>query len=260
MPARLLISALTLLILAAWVSPAAAQEAPAGEDARRVLMVVTNVATMGDVDKPTGYWMSEVSHAWMEFVDAEFEVDFASPQGGLAPIDPRSFDLDDADNRRMWETLEAVEALATTHDIDDVDASRYEAVYFAGGHGTMWDFPLSPGVLRVTREVWEDGGVVAAVCHGPAALVHVRLSDGSYLVDGKRVAGFTNSEEERVGLTDAVPFLLEDKLRSRGAEVVLAEDYQENVVTDGRLLTGQNPASATGVAEALVRAVKGGEG
>lgn len=227
------------------------------QDTKRVLIVVTNTTEMG-ADKPTGYWLSEVSHPWAEFIDAGFEVEFASPAGGHAPIDPRSFDLSDEDNRRLWESLETVEALATTTAIADVEPSRFDAVYYAGGHGTMWDFPDSEGIQHVTRQIWEAGGIVAAVCHGPAALVNVRLSDGNYLVDGKRVAAFTNSEEDRVGLSDAVPFLLETKLRDRGAEIVLADDYQENVVADGRLITGQNPASATGAGKEIVRQLTGG--
>lgn len=226
---------------------------PGSVTAQKILIVVTNCATMGETGKETGYWMSEVSHAWVPFVDAGYTVDFASPEGGWAPIDPRSFDLEDKDNLRMWHDLDAVEALATTTPLAEVDPADYAAIYYAGGHGTMWDFPDSEAVQSVTSRIYEQGGIVAAVCHGPAALVNVKLTSGEYLVKDREVAAFTNSEEDKVGLTEAVPFLLETKLRERGAKPVLAPDYEKNVVVSGRLVTGQNPASASGAAEEVLK-------
>lgn len=229
----------------------------AADQHQRVLMVVTNHDTLGDTGKPTGLWLAEVAHPWAHFVDAGIEVTFASPDGGHAPIDPRSFDLSDETNRRFWEDLEAVEALATTTDLGEIDPAKYGAIYFAGGHGTMWDFPDDPAVELVTRAIWESGGIVSAVCHGPAALVDVKLSDGEYLVAGKTVTGFSNSEEEAVGLKDAVPFLLVDRLQSRGAEVSVADDWQTHVISSGRLITGQNPGSAGEAAQRIVTAMVG---
>jgi putative intracellular protease/amidase len=233
-----------------------------GEDTKpapsagNILLVVTNHGRLGDTNKPTGYWMSEVSHAWTRFTDAGYDVTFASPRGGVAPADPRSFDMDDQENSRMWSKRPVVEQIAATKPLAEVDASKYDAIYFAGGHGTMWDFPGSEPLQKVTQQIYENGGVVSAVCHGPAALVNVKTADGEYLVKGKKVAGFTNEEEMAAGLADAVPFLLQSKLHERGATVETAPNYQEKVVTDGRLVTGQNPASAAGTAEKVLRILK----
>lgn len=247
-----------------FVIPAAAQPGnPDGKKspaAGKILIVVTNHGRTSDDPekaKPTGYWLSEVSHAWTEFVDANYEVDFASPRGGIAPVDPRSFNTDDPGNKRMWGTRRVVEQLAETTPLAEVKPAEYAAIYFAGGHGTMWDFPDSKPLQDITQKFWEQGKVVAAVCHGPAALVNVKTGDGDLLVKGKQVAAFTNSEEKATGLDDDVPFLLETKLEEQGATVETAPNYQQKVVVDGRLITGQNPASAKGVAKAVVEALKG---
>jgi putative intracellular protease/amidase len=136
-----------------------------------------------------------------------------------------------------------------------VDPADYDAVLFAGGHGTMWDFPDDPDLAAVARDVYEQGGVVSAVCHGPAALVGVTLSDGQPLVAGKQVAAFTNSEEAAAGLNDVVPFLLQHRLEDLGAKHTAAPDFEAHVVSDERLVTGQNPASATGLAQAVLAAL-----
>lgn len=220
--------------------------------AGRILLVVTTHGRLGDADQPTGYWMSEVSHAWTRFTDAGYDVTFASPSGGPAPFDPRSYNLDDPDNKRMWSQRKIVDQIGATVSLADVDPAKYDAIYFAGGHGAMWDFPKSESLQKVTRNIYENGGVVAAVCHGPAALVNVKTADGKYLVDGKNLATFTNAEETSSGLTQVVPFLLQSKLEERGATVQTAPNYQKKVVVDGRLVTGQNPASAAGAADAVV--------
>jgi putative intracellular protease/amidase len=146
--------------------------------------------------------------------------------------------------------------LKETPRFADLDPAGYDAVLFAGGHGAMWDFPSDPGLAAFTRELYERGGVVAAVCHGPAALAGLTLSDGSPLVAGKRIAAFTDSEESAAGLTEVVPFLLQSRLEELGAKHTGAPDWQPHVVTDGRLVTGQNPASSAGVAEAVVAVLK----
>jgi putative intracellular protease/amidase len=222
----------------------------------RVVIVVTNHAELGETGEPTGYYLSEVAHPWKVFRDAGLEVVFASPQGGFAPMDPKSFDLEDPVNRAFWETLDAVESLATTRSLAHIDPDHFDAVFFAGGHGTMWDFPGHPDVNRLAAAVYEAGGVVGAVCHGPAALLDVKLSDGSYLVAGRQVGGFTNAEEAAVDLTDAVPFLLESRLMERGASFEGGPSFEEFVVSDGRLITGQNPASAEKTAEEIVALLK----
>ncbi|MBK1877433.1 type 1 glutamine amidotransferase domain-containing protein [Pelagicoccus mobilis] len=222
----------------------------------KVLLVVTNQSKIGDSSKATGSWLSEITHAWTRLDDAGYTIHFASPKGGHAPIDPGSFSLRDKENRRFWETLSAVESLATTLPLAEVDPSEYVAIYFAGGHGTMWDFPKSEALANVAASIYESGGSVAAVCHGPAALVNLRLSNGELLIKGKRVAGFTNAEERIAGLAGDVPFLLEDKLEECGAIVEKAGMFNDKVVVSGRLITGQNPASAARVAEALIESIR----
>lgn len=224
--------------------------------AENVLIVVTNHDRIELPDQPTGYFLSEVSHPWKVFTEAGYSVDFASPAGGFAPMDPKSFDLEDPINREFWHSLDAVQRLVHTKSLAQIDTARYAAIFFAGGHGTMWDFPDNPAIQERIVGVYEAGGIIGAVCHGPAALIGVEI-DGQPLVQGKQVAAFTNQEEAAVGLTEAMPFLLETQLRELGAEVRLGANFAENVAVDQRLVTGQNPASATGAAEAIVRLLEG---
>lgn len=214
-----------------------------------VLFVLTSHATKGATGQPTGFWLGEVTHPLAVLEAAGIRAEFASIQGGEPPVD--GFDLKDATNARLWDDARFRAAIRTTRKLADVNPADYAAVFYAGGHGAVWDFPDSEAVQRVTREVFEAGGIVAAVCHGPTALVNVRLSDGRHLVDGRRVAAFTDSEERAVGLAEVVPFLLETTLKQRGARHEAVADWQVKVVVDGRLVTGQNPQSATGVGEAV---------
>ncbi|QRY64941.1 type 1 glutamine amidotransferase domain-containing protein (plasmid) [Ensifer sp. PDNC004] len=214
-----------------------------------VLFVLTSHGTKGDSGQPTGFYLGEVTHPLSVLETAGIAVEFASIKGGEPPVD--GLDLEDDTNRRYWNDEAFRAAIRTTARLDDVDPDRYAAIFFAGGHGAMWDLPQSSAVDRVTRSVFEAGGAVAAVCHGPAALVNVRLSDGRYLVAGRNVSAFTDSEERAVGLDKTVPFLLASTLVERGATHHPAADWTSKVVVDGRLITGQNPQSATGVGEAL---------
>lgn len=216
---------------------------------RPVLFVLTSHDRKGDTGHRTGFFLSEVTHPLSVLEAAGIPVEFASIRGGEAPVD--GLDLTDAVNARYWNDLGFREAIRTTARLEDVDPSRYTAIFFAGGHGAMWDFPTSPSVQRATREIWQHGGAVAAVCHGPAALVNVVLDDGTYLVSGKRVSAFTDDEERAVELDEVVPFLLASTLAQRGATHEPAPEWTKQVVVDGRLVTGQNPQSATGVGEAL---------
>ncbi|MEM6755813.1 MAG: type 1 glutamine amidotransferase domain-containing protein [Planctomycetota bacterium] len=219
--------------------------------AKHALIVLTNHADLGDTGRATGFYLSEAAHPWHVFKRAGFEVSLASPMGGDAPIDPTSLDRTDPVNAAFLDEYASGNAVPT-RPLNDVDPASIDAIFFAGGHGTMFDFPQCPAVKAKTAAVYERGGVVGAVCHGPAALVDVTLADGSHLVDGKRVAAFTNAEERAVELTDAMPFLLQTTLQERGAEFVPAPNFEANVVVDERLVTGQNPASAEGAAEAIV--------
>ncbi|MGO4624012.1 type 1 glutamine amidotransferase domain-containing protein [Ensifer sp. 2YAB10] len=214
-----------------------------------VLFVLTSHSSKGDGGQPTGFYLGEVTHPLAVLEAAGISVEFASIKGGEPPVD--GLDLEDKINSQYWNDDAFRAAIRTTTGLDDVDPSRYAAVFFAGGHGAMWDLPQSGAVDRVTRSIFEAGGVVAAVCHGPAALVNVKLSDGRYLVAGRDVSAFTDSEERAVDLDKTVPFLLASALVERGARHHPAPDWTSKVVVDGRLITGQNPQSATGVGEAL---------
>ena len=215
-----------------------------------VLFVVTSCAVKGETGLPTGYNLAEVTHPFEKLKDAGIAVEFASILGGNAPLDGME-DMKDPVIARFWADTEFRHAIANTRRIDKVDPSRYSAIFFAGGHGTMWDFPGSAAAQKAIREIDAAGGIVSAVCHGPAALVNATRADGSLLVAGRKVAAFTNGEEEEVQSTHVVPFLLADKLSERGALHQNTPNWSDNVIVDGRLITGQNPQSASSLGKAL---------
>jgi putative intracellular protease/amidase len=219
----------------------------------RILIVLTSHAVLGDTGRATGFHLGEAAVPWEVFTRAGFAVDLVSVAGGNPPRD--GADPADSVQRRFLADAHIAAQLADTGTPDAIDAGDYRAVFFAGGHGTMWDFPDNASLARLAGQIYEAGGVVGAVCHGPAALVGVTLSDGSNLVAGKRIASFTNAEEAAVGLTDVVPFLLADRLTSLGAKHIPADDFTAQVIVDDRLVTGQNPASARGVAEQMLAAL-----
>ena len=221
---------------------------------RSILIALTSHDKLGTTGRATGYYLSEVAHPWRVFTDAAYTVDLVSVRGGEPPRDP-GVDLDDPVQREFLADPRASAQLRDTPSPEGIDPDRYDAILFAGGHGTMWDFPDCTGLAALARHVYERGGVVAAVCHGPAALVDLTLSDGTYLVAGRRVAAFTDEEESAVGLDGVVPFSLQARLIERGADHVRAPKFTARVVRDGRLVTGQNPASATGVAEQTLAAL-----
>ncbi len=231
-----------------------------------ILLVLTNEAKLGKTQGRTGFYLSEAAHPFEVFTSAGYKVMLASPLGGFAPLDPKSYDEKDSANLAFWkkfgsgEEKNATLGVKETVSLSGLNPADYSAVFFAGGHGTMWDFRGNKDVNRVTATIYEDGGAVGAVCHGPAALVDVKLTDGTPLVKGKKVAAFTNDEEEAVGLAAVVPFMLQTQLEEAGATHVPAENFAENAVADGRLVTGQNPASAKKTAELLVAVLAKGEG
>lgn len=222
----------------------------------RALIVLTSHSQMGDTDEKTGFWLSELTHPYYAIVDRGIDVDIVSIQGGETPVDPRSWDEDDKLNVRFMATPELTILLKNSPSLDDIDPSHYQAIVFAGGHGTMWDFPDDPDVQDKAATIYEQGGIVAAICHGPAALLNLKLSDDSLLISDKRVAAFSNAEEDAVQLTDIVPFLLQDELIINGAHYIEQPAWTANVVIDGRLVTGQNPQSAAGVGEAVCELLK----
>jgi len=212
----------------------------------RVLIALTSHSQLGDTGRTTGFYASEAAEPWSVFTAAGFDVDLVSVAGGRPPID--GLDENDPIQQKFLASVD----LEHTPAAAGLDASAYDAIFFAGGHGTVWDFPNDEALASLAAGIYENGGVVAAVCHGPSALVNLTLSDGGHLVDGKNVAAFTNAEEAAVGLTEVVPFLLADALTARGAIHHPAANFTPQTVTDGRLVTGQNPQSATSTAEAVV--------
>jgi putative intracellular protease/amidase len=212
----------------------------------RVLIALTSHSQLGGTGRTTGFYASEAAEPWSVFTAAGFDVDLVSVAGGRPPID--GLDEDDPIQQKFLASVD----LEHTPAAAGLDAAAYDAIFFAGGHGTVWDFPNDEALASLAAGIYQHGGVVAAVCHGPSALVNLTLSDGSHLVDGKNVAAFTNAEEAAVGLTEVVPFLLADALTARGAIHHPAADFTPQTVTDGRLVTGQNPQSATSTAEAVV--------
>lgn len=220
-------------------------------DTPRALLVLTSHNNLGGV-RETGYYVSEAAEPWQVFTAAGYMVDIASVAGGVPPEDGR--DDTNPTQQAFFADPRVATQLHNTPSLADIDASNYDIVFFVGGHGTMWDFPTSPDINRVGREIYENGGVIAAVCHGPAALVNITLSTGQPLIAGKQVTSFTNAEETAVGLTNTVPFLLADALTAQGATHLAGPDFTENVVTDGRIVTGQNPQSASGTAYAALAA------
>lgn len=223
-------------------------------DGRRVLIALTS--SLGPLGRrPTGAWLGEISGFWREMADAGIEVEYASPRGGDPPIDPVSALLPGESKEDFVRSGERQRMRNSARSVD-VDPSRYDAIFFAGGHGTLWDFPSDPGLVLATEAIWRDGGVVAAVCHGPAALLAPKDPQGRALVEGRRVTGFSNFEEQLLGMPGKVPFLLETALKERGARFEKALlPFGRLVVVEGRLITGQNPASARGVGRAVVEAL-----
>lgn len=210
---------------------------------KKALIVVTS--------HDTGWNLTEVSHVFWPLTNDGFEIDFASPKGGEAPIDMESCKLDDPENKSFVERKNIRNGISTL-SMKEVVSSKYNVIYFAGGHGTMWDFPDNEDIQRVTSEIYERGGIVSAVCHGPAALTNVKLSDGKYLVEGREVSSFTDAEEREVEKDKIVPFLLESRLRERGAIFKRGNNWSVQVVTSDRLVTGQNPQSASALGKAII--------
>ncbi|MFJ2555326.1 MULTISPECIES: type 1 glutamine amidotransferase domain-containing protein [unclassified Streptomyces] len=227
---------------------------------RRVLYVLTSHATLGDTGEPTGFHLGETVAPWQRLRADGHTVDFVSVRGGRPPV--IGYDPDDPAQRAFLADPEGGGRLARTPRPEEVDPAAYAGVFFVGGHGTMWDFRGHRALHTLGRVVYESGGVVAAICHGPAALVDLTLSDGTHLVDGHELTAFSHASETARGLADVVPFSLQSELEERGAVFSAAYDRSPHVVVSGRLVTGQNPQSAAELGErmaALLR-VAGGRG
>lgn len=222
-----------------------------------ILVVLTSHDKLGDTGKKTGFWLEEFAAPYYTFLDAGANITLASPAGGQPPLDPKSDDEDaqtDA-TKRFKQDDDAQARLASTKKLSDVNQQDFDAVFYPGGHGPLWDLASSKDSISLIESFVNADKPVAFVCHSPAVLKDVKI-DGEYFVKGKKLTGFSNSEEEGVGLTDVVPFLLEDVLQDNGANYVKGDDWQSYVVEDGLLITGQNPASSEATAEHLLARFK----
>ena len=220
----------------------------------KVLMVLTSHDQLGDTGRKTGFWLEELAAPYYIFKDAGYDITLASPAGGQPPLDPKSNEPDfqtDA-TRRFEADGEATAALANTVKLATVDADDFDTVFYPGGHGPLWDLAESAESIALIERFVETGKPIALVCHAPGVLRHVTGADGRPLVEGRKVAGFTNTEEEAVGLTEVVPFLVEDELKAKGGLYSSGPDWGSYIVQDGLLITGQNPASSTAAAQRLI--------
>ena len=224
----------------------------------KILMVMTSHAELGDTGDKTGNWLEEFAAPYYTLTDAGHEVVLASPKGGQPPIDPKSETEDSQTDatRRFNDDADAKAAFANTQKLSDIDISGFDGVFYPGGHGPMWDLTDDADSKRIIETALSNDKPVGLVCHAPAVLKNVEASDGQPIAKGRKVTGFTNSEEEAVGLTDVVPFLLEDMLKKQGGEFSRSDDFTPHVVTDGLLVTGQNPPSSSPAAEALLRVLE----
>ncbi len=222
-----------------------------------ILMVLTSHDQLGNTGRKTGIWLEEFAAPYFVFRDAGVNLTLASPKGGQPPIDPKS-DLPENQTpamKRFKQDDQAKKAFSQTAKLSDMRAEDFDTVFYSGGHGPMWDLAESPVSIALLESFYNSGKLIALVCHAPGVLHRVTYQ-GQPLVKGKRVTGFTDSEEEAVHLTKVVPFLVEDELKRLGAHFEKAPDWQSFVVVDGRLITGQNPASSTAAAQALLKAIK----
>lgn len=224
----------------------------------KILMVLTSHDQLGNTGHKTGFWLEEFAAPYYVFKDAGAELTLASPAGGQPPLDPKSDDPSaqtDA-TKRFKADADAQKALASTVKLDSVSAAEYDAVFYPGGHGPLWDLAEDPHSIALIEQAYAAGKPVAAVCHAPGVLRHVKAANGEPLVKGKKVAGFTNSEEEAVQLTNVVPFLVEDMLKQNGGNYSKGADWAPYVVTADNLITGQNPASSEPAAEEVLKMLK----
>lgn len=225
----------------------------------RILIVTTSNGTMGATGKPTGLWLEELTTPYFTFAEAGARVTLASIKGGIIPVDPRSIEPGDAEPEsvaRFRADGVAKGALDQSHALAALDGGSFDAIFLPGGHGTMWDLPCNATLAALISKMWREGKVVGAVCHGPAGLLSAVETDGEPLVKGKAVAAFTDAEERAAGLDADVPFLLESRLRELGALFENGEPFAPYAIADGRLVTGQNPASSRATAQLVLDAVE----
>ncbi len=226
---------------------------------KRILHVVTNVAQYEKVDRPTGLWLGELTHAYDEFEKHDYIQDIVSPLGGHSPIEPKSLErfVADASVLKRKNDPAFMQLLETTKKPDEINWQDYDAIYYTGGHGVMWDFLDNPELQQITKNIYEKGGIVASVCHGYCGLLNVQLSNGQYLIAGKKLTGFAWCEEVLAGVAKKVPYNAEQLAKERGADYEKKLiPFMPNVIRDGNLITGQNPFSARVTALAMIEALK----
>ncbi|MCM2129771.1 type 1 glutamine amidotransferase domain-containing protein [Larsenimonas rhizosphaerae] len=226
--------------------------------APRILMVLTSHDQMGDTGHKTGFWAEEFAAPYYAFLDAGCAITLATPKGGVAPIDPNS-ESEDAQTtatRRFYADQETQQLIKVTEPLSGVSANEFDAVFYPGGHGPLWDLTDNSESIALLQDFLAQNKPISAVCHAPAAFLNIKDAQGEFVLKGKKATGFTNGEEAAVGLTDVVPFLLEDELKQRGAEYNKVDDFSPYAVQDGLVITGQNPASSEAVAEKLLAAIK----
>ena len=226
----------------------------------QILMVLTSHDQLGDTGKKTGFWLEEFAAPYYVFKDAGADITVVSPKGGQPPLDPKS-DAADAQTdatRRFKEDSAAQAVLAHTGKLSSVSGKKFDALFYPGGHGPLWDLAEDADSIKLIETMAAAGKTVSAVCHAPGVFRHTKAADGLPLVKGKKVTGFTNTEEAAVELTKIVPFLVEDMLVKNGGVYSKGADWQSYVVTDGKLITGQNPASSAAAAKAVVNQLKSG--
>lgn len=225
----------------------------------KILMVLTSHDALGDTGKKTGFWLEEFAAPYYVFKDAGADITLASPKGGQPPLDPKSDEPESQTEatRRFKEDAAAQSALANTVKLSTVTAAGYDALFYPGGHGPLWDLAEDKHSIQLIETMYAAGKFVSAVCHAPGVLRHAKAAGGLPLVQGKKVTGFTNTEEAAVQLTDIVPFLVEDELVKNGGKYSKGADWQPHVVVDGNLITGQNPASSAPAAVAVLRQLQG---
>jgi len=224
----------------------------------KILLVLTSHSQLGDTGQKTGFWLEEFATPYYIFKDANADVTLASPNGGQPPLDPKSDepDFQTEATKRFKGDDDAQAALRNTLKLSDISPDDYSAVFYAGGHGPLWDLAEDLNSIALIEKMYASGKPVAAVCHAPAVLRHTKAPDGSHLLKGKSVTGFSNSEEDAVQLSEVVPFLLENELKTKGANYSKADDWHPYAITDGNLITGQNPASSDPVAKAVLERIK----
>lgn len=220
----------------------------------KLLMVLTSHNQLGDTGRQTGFWLEEFAAPYYRFIDGGAAVTLASPQGGHPPLDPTSDnpETDTKDTVRFRQDRQAQSMLGATRKLRDLNPDDFDAVFYPGGHGPLWDLAEDPVSIELIENFYRHNKPIGAVCHGPGALRHAKQPDGRPIVSGKSVTGFSNAEEAAVNLTETVPFLVEEELKHCGGQYSHAEEWEEHVVVDPPLVTGQNPASSAATAAALL--------